>query len=278
VLACALDPAVLPPPTVLVFQRDQVMLLGAWLLISLVTVFIHELAHLVAARAAGIPSRLGLGHRLWILVAETDMTGIWMASPRQRCLAFLAGPIVDLASAAALVLVLFGVRQHWLQPDPTLVVLIQACLFQYLARLLWQLEFYVPTDFYYVFGALFGCKNLMLDTQAYLLTKLARIYPRVQARDLSGIPTRELRVVRWFSVFWLLGRAVAFGTLFWITLPVLVGYGVMLARGVGGDGGAAAPVTEGPLFPLIAVALQTVGLLVWMRSTLRPRRSQEKVQ
>jgi hypothetical protein len=272
-LACLADPALLPSPTVLVFDRDQASLLGGVLLISVVGVFVHELAHLVAARAAGISARMGLGNRLWFLVAETEMTGIWMASRRERCLAFLAGPLVDLASAAALVLVLFGNRQHWIQLDLTPVVLIQACLFMYLARLLWQFEFFVPTDFYYVIGTLFGCKNLMQDTQTYLVNQLARVVPGIQTRDQSAVPPGELRVVRWFTVVWVLGRAVAFGTLFWITLPVLMGYGVMLMRGIGGDGQAAGPITEGPLMPLIVVAVQTIGLLVWMRKSFRTRGS-----
>jgi hypothetical protein len=88
-------------------------------------------------------------------------------------------------------------------------VLTQACLFQYLARMVWQFEFIVPTDFYYLIGTLFGCRNLMQDTQTYLLNQLARVLPRVQTRDASNVPPRELRVVRYFAVFWLLGRAVA---------------------------------------------------------------------
>jgi hypothetical protein len=48
-------------------------------------------------------------------------------------------------------------------------------------------------------------------------------------------------------------------------VPVLVGYGVMLARGIGGDGGDAAPLAQGPVLPAIAIALQMTGLLMWMR-------------
>jgi hypothetical protein len=266
--AFALDPSVLPGPTVLVFQHDQLALLLAWIALSLVGVFIHELAHLVGARAAGVPSRLGLGNRLWILVAETDMTGIWLASRRQRCLAFLAGPLVDLASAAILLLVVFAEHRHWVAVDPTLLVLIQATLFQYLARLLWQFEFFVPTDFYYVLGALSGCKNLMHDTQSFLLNQLSRVWTQIQTRDLSAIPPGELRVVRLFSIVWLLGRGVAVATLCWITLPILIGYWVVVARSVGGDPTAAQQVVES-LFPLVVVVLQTAGLLIWMRGLVR---------
>jgi putative peptide zinc metalloprotease protein len=273
VIAAALEPAVLPPATALVFDADQVGVLLSVLALSVAGVWVHELAHLVAARAAGAPSRIGFGNRLWYLVAETDMTGIWLASRAQRCLAFLAGPLVDLASAAFLVLLLIADRAGWLHLDATVVAIVRGVLFMYLARLVWQFQFFVPTDLYYVVGAAFGCKNLMGDTQAYLLNLVARILPRIRARDLSGLPARELRVVRAFAVFWVLGRAVAFGTLVWITLPVLAGYALVLARGVVGDTGDADALAQGPLMPAIAVALQVVGLTVWIRKSLTLQRS-----
>jgi len=270
-LACAIDPGLLPPPTALVFDHDAVGLFAVLILFSLVTVFAHELAHLVAARAAGVPSRMGVGNRLWILVAETDMTGVWLTSRRQRCLAFLAGPLFDLTSAAVLVLLLFGDRHHWLQLAPALLALTRASLFVVLARLLWQFEFFVPTDLYYVIGALCGCKNLMQDTQTYLVNRLAGFMPRVPRRDQSAIPPREMRVIRWFAIVWLVGRAIAFASLFWITLPVLAGYGLLLARGIGGDAQASQPLFDGPLLPLVALVLQTVGLLAWVRSLSKTR-------
>ncbi len=270
-LACVVDPGVLPPPTALVFEHDALGLFPALVLISLVTVFGHELAHLLAARAAGVPSRLGVGSRLWILVAETDMTGVWLASRAQRCLAFLAGPIFDLALCATLLLVLFADRQHWLAFAPNVIALLRASLFVAFSRVLWQFEFFVPTDLYYVIGALFGCKNLMQDTQTYLVNQFARVIPRIQPHDQASVPPREMRVIRWFAVVWLAGRAVAFGMLFWITLPVLAGYGLMLARAFGGDTQASALFLTGPLLPIVAAALQTIGLLVWLHGLARNR-------
>ena len=59
-------------------------------------IFVHELAHLIAARAVGVNSRMGISHRLWYLVAETDLTGLWSVTRNQRYLPMLAGMIVDL--------------------------------------------------------------------------------------------------------------------------------------------------------------------------------------
>src|SRR5215471_17865569 len=107
-VACVSDPSVVPSPIDLVFEHDQFGLAVGVAITTLVTVFLHELAHLVAARAANVSSRMGIGTRLWVLVAETDMSGIWLASRRQRCLAFLAGAALDAVMASGLLLVVFA--------------------------------------------------------------------------------------------------------------------------------------------------------------------------
>ena len=40
-------------------------------------IFFHELYHILAGRRLGIPARLGLGHRLYFLVFETSLSGLW---------------------------------------------------------------------------------------------------------------------------------------------------------------------------------------------------------
>jgi putative peptide zinc metalloprotease protein len=270
--ACVTDPSILPTPTSLVFEHDQLGLAVGVALLTLVTVFFHELAHLIAARAANVPSRMGVGNRLWVLVAETDMTGIWLASRVQRCIAFLAGPAFDLVLAALLMLVLAAAKRNWIELEELPLVLLRATTFVVLTRLLWQFYFFLATDLYYVLMTLCGCKNLMQDTHDYLINQLARFTRSVRPIDQSGVPPREMRVVRWFAVVWMSGRGLAFASLFLITLPVLGGYAAMLGRGLVGDDQAMRPFLEGPPLVVLAVALQSIGLLAWLRSLVLNRR------
>ena len=268
------DPSILPGPDALVFEHDQLVLAAGVALLTLVTVFFHELAHLVAARAADVPSRMGIGTRLWVLVAETDMSEIWFAPRRRRWIAFLAGPALDVCLAAALLLAIFAVHRNLIALPETILLLVRATTFVVFTRLLWQFYLFLPTDLYYALTTVFGCRNLMHDTQEYLVGWLARLTRRVPAVDQSGVPPREMAVVRWFAFVWLGGRAVAFASLFLITLPVLGGYAAMLARGLGGDGQAVRPLLDGPPLLILAAALQSFGVLAWLRSlVLEYRRS-----
>ena len=191
IVAIAREPSLLPPPTVMVFKQNLTPLTLTMTSFILVTIFLHEMAHLVAARAAGVPARLGVSNRLWYLVAETDMTGVWLASRRQRYLAFLAGPLLD-ATASSVLILLLWTNRHWLSLPLIAVLLCQGFLFTYIVRLLWQCYFFLRTDFYHVIAAFFNCKNLLGDTERWLRNQLARVWPALPVVDQSAIPAAEL--------------------------------------------------------------------------------------
>ncbi|HEV7808673.1 MAG TPA: site-2 protease family protein [Solirubrobacteraceae bacterium] len=266
----ATDPGVIPGPTVLVFHEHLAALSATLLAITLVGVIVHELGHRLVARASGVPARIGIGHRLWFLVAETDMTGMWMAPKRRRYLAFLAGPLIDAVCAALLVGVLWAQRRGWLTFSPLLVQFTGALLFSYLLRLLWQCFVFVRTDFYYVLATALDCTNLLADTEDLLRNRLARLRRSAPVVDQSAIAPAEMRAVRAYSVVWLAGRVLAFASLFLITLPVLAGYGTEIARATTG-GDSSYGTVDLLTLAIVGFGVQGAGLFVWIRSLLRGR-------
>ena len=227
-LALLLEPSILPDWTAFFFKRNITLMMLLLMTLGLLTTFLHEMAHLVAARAEGILCRLSVSHRLWVLVAETDMTGIWALPKSRRFLPILAGPWLDVVSAAVVVLVLFAGKKEWLSFGEQGWKVLGALLLGYLMRLLWQCFFFVRTDFYYVYATLFSCKDLMTDTQHYLRNQLRRVLRKSAVYDQQNIPKREMRAIRAYSLFWLAGRGAAFWTLFKISLPLIVAYFVQI--------------------------------------------------
>lgn len=263
------EPSLLPSPTILVFPYHLTLLTLVVTVYVFCSIFLHELGHLVVARAAGVPSRLGLGHRLWFLVAETEMTGIWMASKRHRYLAFLAGPLVDAVSTAVLITLLWAAHQGWVSLPYTMALVVEACVFTSLIRLLWQCLFFVRTDFYYVIANAFNCKNLLADTEAFLRNRMARIMPSISKVDQSAIPLTEMRAIRWYSLIWLVGRATAFGGLFFITLPIFWGYGAKITSVFFAQHSTLYEVADALVFMMTEGVILIAGMVLWIRSLLQ---------
>jgi putative peptide zinc metalloprotease protein len=216
--------SLMPVPMDLVFYRRRAL---SWTILTLFTyagIFLHELAHLVAARSVGVNSRIGISHRLWYLVAETDLTGLWSVPRNQRYLPMLAGMIVDATVASLFVLYMFAVSQHLFFVSPFALHLLRAMAFTNLMRILWEFFLFVRTDLYFVAVTYLNCKNLLIDTRAFLRNQLGRVTSRVRPVDQSGIPPTERRAIRSYAALFLAGRAWAFVTLFWVTIPVCLGY------------------------------------------------------
>jgi hypothetical protein len=270
--AIAADPNVIPGWDAVLAQKYLTLATFTLLTISFVTVFLHELAHLVAARAVGINSRMGIGNRLWIMVAETDLTGIWSIPRHQRYLPLLAGPLVDAVSAAVLILFVYTVRQGWIEPPFAVLWIARAMLFTYLLRLLWQTDFFLRTDLYYVFSSIFKCKNLMQETETFLGNQIKRVFRRGARVDQSHVPAAEMRVVRWYSIFWIVGRAGSTSKMLFITLPLMYSY-ILIVGSAFGRGFAADPYRfiDALVITTAFFIPQVGGFGLWFRSLLNFR-------
>jgi putative peptide zinc metalloprotease protein len=270
----AWDPTLIPDGRSLYFLEHRTAKFLILFLFSVLSIFVHEFCHLLAARAVGVKSRIGIGNRLWILVAETDLTGLWAVPRNQRYLPILAGPISDGVFASLIVFLLHAQAQGHLELSSGMVEIVRACLLLYLVRLLWQFFFFVRTDVYYLITLSFGCKNLMKDTQRFLQNRLLHLFRRPPKEDQSRIPPAEMRVIKAYSVLWLLGRGLAFVSLFLVTFPALSGYirdlFEALERGSGSDPYGFIDTLVVNMINLVPLAL---GLSLWLASLLKRSRT-----
>ncbi len=224
VAAMVRDPSLIARPSDLFFSQNRAL---SWIIFTLIAyagIMVHEMGHLVAARAVGVSSRMGISNRLWYLVAETDLTGLWGVPKGQRYLPLLAGLLIDTVSSSLLILLLFARGQHWLSFSMFTVRVVRALVLSYWLRVAWQFFLFVRTDIYFVIVNFFNCRNLLKDTENYLRNLAARVIPRIKPVNQSGIPAAERKVIRAYAVVWVLGRIMAFGILFTVTVPVAYSY------------------------------------------------------
>ncbi len=219
-LRTALAPHSFPDYRTLLWSRRGSLVLattfvGGWALLML-----HECAHLAAARAVGIPSRIRLGTRLQFLVAQTDISGIELFPRRCRLTAYLAGIAVNLGvtSAAVLALPLAG-------PGSAVHRAVAVAALLSAVQLPFQLLVFMRTDLYFVLQDLTGCRDLHQDGRAYLRYLPGRIRHALGLGDrcpddpTRGLPARERTAVRWYSVLLALGSCGCLLVLATVTLP-----------------------------------------------------------
>ncbi|MGY5118697.1 hypothetical protein ACWC2H_22970 [Streptomyces sp. 900105755] len=230
-------------------------------------VLAHELAHLVTARAAGVPGRIRLGTRLQFLVMQTDISGIELAPRRHRLTAYLSGIALNLSVASAVLLVLART-----DTATTAHRLLAAVLLLALLPLPFQFMVFTRTDLYFVLQDLTGCRDLYGDGLAY-----ARYVFRRTRRGPGGgaagdpsvrLPPHERRAVRLYSVVLVAGTVACLAFMAAVTLPADITLLVRAARGLGPDHGLAANADS-------AAVLVTLGGInvLWAVTFWRNRRS-----
>jgi hypothetical protein len=138
----------------------------------------HELAHLLAARAKGLPAELTFSHRLFYLVAVSRIGEIWKRSRFERLLIYSAGMASDGIAASLCVLLLFATSHGILHlPLPLLALLRFITLSEYLG-IAWQFQIFFKTDVYHIFTELTGHHDLPEQASALFRSWWHTFFPR----------------------------------------------------------------------------------------------------
>ncbi|WP_226086894.1 hypothetical protein [Mesobacillus sp. S13] len=167
----------------------------AFLGISFFLVILHEFGHVLAVRSEGLPAKIEVGHRLFFVVLETDMSQVWKLVAEKRNKLFLAGMYFDI-----LVLFLALVAQVFVSEDTIIMGLLKLIVLNTFIRLVFQAAVFMKTDLYYVLENKTGCYNLMENGRNFLAKWL----------PFLGVPETETfvgeeRVVRRYAYFYLAG-------------------------------------------------------------------------
>ncbi|MDO3700135.1 hypothetical protein Q3W71_00380 [Micromonospora sp. C28SCA-DRY-2] len=242
-----------------------------------VTVTVHELSHLVAARSLGAPARIRFATRLHHLVLETDVTAIWSVPRRHRYRVYLSGLLWDLAVVCGALLVI-----AYAEPHPLVARLLAAVVLVIVMSMAVQLHVYMRTDLYFVLLDLLRCRNLFHDGLAYARHLLRRcghaaLPGRVAAAGAdpsAELPPYERRAVRIYSAAVVLGSTVALASFAGFGLPILLHGAVQAGSAVvaGATGGGLLPAVDGALVLAVEGTLQAIFLGTLYRRHARRRR------
>ncbi|OKI14373.1 hypothetical protein A6A07_14115 [Streptomyces sp. CB03911] len=269
--AVLLGPRPLPGYRDLLWSPHGSLVLGSALLVSWLLVLLHEAGHLAAARATGVPARIGFGTRLQFLVLQTDLSGIELAPRRHRLTAYLAGIAVNLAVASAALLLAASLPAA---PAGGPARPLSALALLSLLQIPFQAMVFLRTDLYFVLQDLTRCRDLHGDGAAYARHLASLAGHRLRRRSgpgpadpTGGLPAGERRVVRAYSAVLALGGASALAGLLCVTLPADL---TLLARAVAGLG-PGRPLTSRIDSAVVLLVLGGTQVL-WLLTRRRERR------
>jgi hypothetical protein len=204
VVLLALRPGLFPSASDLFFLGTPARSLAALTVIIYGLAAVHEGCHWLAARAVGVPARITVNRRLYFLVLEIDLTGLWSLPRRRRYSALLAGMAFD----ATLLFVLVLLRVGWWSLGATAARVLAALTFVQVAALVSQFWIFVRTDVYAVLITATGCVNLFRVNQL-LVRRTLRIITTEQERELRDAQPRDVAVARWYRWVYVAGLIAA---------------------------------------------------------------------
>jgi putative peptide zinc metalloprotease protein len=191
----------------------MILNIPAWMLLTFVLVLIHEFGHVLAIRAYNLPTKLGIGHRLFLVVLETDMSSVWKLPSKDRNVLYLAGLCFD---SVILFLALMG--QTAFPAGPVLLHgVLRIIVLDTVIRMLYQGCIYMKTDLYYLFENSTGCYNVMENAQQAIKNRFSR------KSSVSGevVFDAERKTVYWYSVFYFAGIAISIALYLFFYIPQL---------------------------------------------------------
>jgi len=204
------------------FTRSILLVQLAVLFGQLPWIGLHEASHVLAGRRLGLPSRLGVGTRLYFVVFETRMNGLLTQLRRKRYLPILAGMAMDVFVISGLGLLAFGLRRTD-GAEPIVGRLALATAFPILVRLSYQFLLFLQTDVYFVVATALGCHDLHAAAQAMVRNRIWRLLRRpARLVDEDQWTERDQRVARWYAPFFLAGAGVMFAVGGLVVFPILV--------------------------------------------------------
>lgn len=240
-------------------------------------VLFHEAFHALAGRRLGVHSRLRIGRRLYLLVAETVLDGLVVVPRQKRYLPILAGMFADLLTIAALSLVA-AVLRHPDGSQPLAGAICLALAYLTMLRFFWQFYVFLQTDLYQLIVTVLGCLELHRTTCQLIGNRVKRLTGRAdRAVDESRWHPRDRAAARWYC--WVLagGYLFSIATFLLAVLPVLYRLlSTVFGRLLDGHTGGADALADSAIFLLVTVA-QLVAAAVLMRRERRQRRSSAAV-
>ncbi|MCL6571268.1 MAG: hypothetical protein K6T88_06220 [Bacillus sp. (in: Bacteria)] len=197
-----------------------------WMSFTFLLVLIHEFGHVLAMRAHNLPTKVEVGHRMFFVVLETDMSSVWKLAPKERNVLFLAGLCFD-----TVILFTALILQLLVPNGPGVAIgLMNLAVFDIVLRIIYQCCLYMKNDLYYIFENVSGCYNLMENAQQTIRKRFS--FLKSKGRE-EVVFQGEKKTIFIYSIFYFLGVVITIALYFIYFIPEVIFAGKQLLPGFG---------------------------------------------
>jgi putative peptide zinc metalloprotease protein len=191
-------PGLRPKASQLFFLSNPALSLAALTVLWIPLAAGHELAHWLGARIEGLPARVTVSRRYFLLVLQTDLSALWALPRRRRFGALLAGIAFDTVITAVLIAVRAVSLAGWLHPSRLALQLVAALIVEQVIGISMQFVVFLRSDLYAAMVTGLGC--LSLSRVSRLQTKCRfRSLTSAEEHELAAASPRDRRMARWYS-------------------------------------------------------------------------------
>lgn len=276
-IACLVrDPGLRPHAAHFFFSPHLSVIMIVMTAVQIPLILWHEWFHALAGNRLGLPTRLSLGRRYYMLVAETHLDALNSVPRSQRYLPILAGVLADaLVMAGA---ILSAALARWAQWPEWVPVFALSISLTTLLRILWQAYFYLETDLYYVLVTAWGCTDLQATARQQLYLRWRRLVPSRLAPPVEERTEIDLRAARVYAPLLVVGYAVSTFVVLWVGVPAFVNaFGILWQRLTDVGGVSPDRLVDAALFLVLVFAQAGLVLRVALRDRRTPSPSRSSV-
>jgi putative peptide zinc metalloprotease protein len=189
------------------FLPSPVLSLAVLTIVGIPLGMLHELAHWLGARVEGVPARITISRRYYLLVLQTDLSALWALPRRRRFSALLAGIAFDTVVLAALLCGRAAQYLGWWHPQPALARLLAALVLLQVLSISFQFVVFLRTDLYAVLITGLGYLNLTRVSRLQMASRYRRLNESEQ-RELASADPRDMAAAHWYGWVQVAGAAI----------------------------------------------------------------------
>jgi len=154
----------------------------------------HEFFHFLASLSFGIPANINFSTRYFIIVLETDVSGLYMVQKKsKKIIVYLAGIMSDIITISLLVILKKILFLYNIHTVGMIVFLIDMSILESLLGILFQFNIFLKTDLYFFFIEIFNIKNLYKKSGEFIKSLFS--FKKSKNRE------KVSKVVVYFSIF-----------------------------------------------------------------------------